>query len=1008
VKVEEIAAELTKATRGYFGTEPAFSPRGVEIRFGIYAAIPSGPGTEELGLFTVGIEDERAKRLGIKAENGIFLAPRRVTVSIKDATITVWAGRVLDAQTVAPGNFYTALWEMDLRADMVVDDLDQLRAATLPFAKEIDELEPEFRRTFFRRELERVRVPHDCVGWKDTFHQTLTGLATYRRFRAVGPHDYYAKWEKASSKPRVLRPPSVTDAFLQHTAHEAMLIRDRVYLALEWNQMQLSVYQLSVIWKLSPKLGGGTVPVVHSLVPVLESASVPRGKKPARATLFYTNAGPKDTAELEAWSKAEREKRGVESKGVVPTISTFQAVVDPVALIREVTGQNPTAELRGSDAWDKFAEMVRVCFPERTYDLDITGNIFLQSTQDAIYRKAIAEGAADSSGVIRAAIKLGMSQLPPNVLVLAQGYEIPGSRQRFIGFLDGRAFLRDLDSGVVTSIPTNEFSFHLSTSAISAQVYRNTQAMIPFCKLVVWGGLVAMLPATNPAVFRFLISDELKNVPLNQAMSIIARKFRHQIIAMVLNGVMVLLPIQDSARLRFLRGCLRGLATAPIANLVRQYAAFANGPKHYRWFKMGQRAYAAVRRVQKLLHELRNKIDEKVSENLAKTIEEFLDKARTGVAVIVGATLFIDYRHIRPVLEVIGEATGSPIPSEKEWNTARIEALTTFLQSAPDHLARRAELAKKKARDLIIGTMVEEAIVVAAFVAMTRALFGAKVPALLIGALLGALFADQELTGGGGRTLVADAFSASMKHILNSPAEAEKVGELLGTIIGGALLDKALFTGDSGLARFAKVPVLGSIMKREVGHGTIGATLKLVFHHYITVFLQIKSSVKRDAARLNGALDALLARDEARAATLQTYADFISKPDREFSIEKLKRALSHGDELLMTVTEQLAAHPDLPAQIERLVSTAGSAKNDVIKDILNDPTREFKDTEAYLFLMFGLLHIGVTTLIDATKVLHRKLDPDGSITLHSLLELIGLNGTADEVDASFETEKLLK
>jgi len=1005
-----VRKRLTEVTAKLFGYGALDQP-GVTVHVGVYRQIDGAARPEQLGAYT---REQTARILaaGIQPQFRLLFDKRPIRPSrARDGSIAVnladrqYGERSTPSPPLASSQLVEHfLADFQFRTDPVVDDADALKRV-LPFGAKIAAMRPAQRRKLFgsRRQdgkdvpisVDDIPIPEGLEAWRDSFHRWLNDQGTYD---ADGL--YYPKW---IARPEPARPGgtddplALTDAYLRNTFEPLELQVGGTFLLLASERGH------RMLGKIVDSAGRFAIEGLYARQHRVRDTGTPGA---ITAIVFQAIEGV-------PWFVPKRRHR------VKPTVPLAEATVDPEAMVRalvpraQIDEHIRTRKLTTADAW--FYEMVRMYFPAPMIELETRGiESFSGFSNELMVRAALTNAVADTRGALReriADVQKQMEGPERSQVVLVRGFPI-GSDRILLGLHDGWIYLRDRATGATVRETATEFLLGLRLDGISAEVFARTQGMIPFIKLVsvvVGGVAVGMaIPSFGAWAMRIATYGELSGMPFRSALKRYLRRFLPHLIAAALNGVLCLLPKSNIRTLRMLKGLLHGFAISSTKYWFHSVeTTLRDGPFSYRVIKQVARSGGIAYRMYKKIVGLRGSLTDSVTAHLEHRIHEAITSIHRGVVILLDCMLFASYGELAPFLN--GRPGGAQPFTNRTYNDTlwqrhqeMIIGPTVLRTMVSVQQLVEASKHGPPAWDQPLAEAIGGVHLQTNFSRAAKATELDKVPHAL---LLAETLMDME-----DGFSIADMWIAAGRSFLvamSDPDQVEKMGELIGHLLGGMWFDKALFGGRLRLLKssnpkgFKAVVGVnqGLILQMHVHHGkltTIFHLLTYLHAHIVSGFASdvkelvpnLADDVKRHITVYDAKLDAVAAADNDPLLR--------SDPERLPSMAMFARVITEQHALIGNLMHQMAASGLVTDLAKHTIALAGASG---LSSAWNKLDLGAHATFAFTQLAYAWVGFGELKQALGHFLLPIAPDSDNPTTLLELAQMVGFRVRDEELDA---------
>jgi len=912
---------------------------------------------------------------------------------------------ILDSSTAdfeALGNWtYRVFAGFTPRIDLVWDDADE--GERIHFDKRFGwVLDYEAPRHEFSSSLRDIipTIPITAGVSLKEFRHYLYWNATYENRRSVREEggDYYRKWKAEvplDKKHREYRPTKLHQDYLRECFHEYVLKRNENYLLVQAPGQWLFLYALTQ----APAKGSRPPVLDVKLVMKYQDVGKPRHddepSAPIRAVIFHAYDGS-DRFESPARSRGVAELGG-EASG--------RYAYDYKAAVRWFLG-NKHLDPGSDEVW--FDVFVRFLFPDTVYTVDGTlpgARVCTLTLED------LMELGDEATGILKeqADEMVAAARRQPNLRFVVQGwyYGVSASnRRQLIGVSAGHVYEWYPETFLVTRMEVAAWCRDNELAQTFGEVYEGSRGVIPFATVVTWGGVVVAGGAVIGGGLlangvRILIRELSKQAAGKRAVKALVRKYRTQLTALVIDGILQLFPRTDNVYFELLRGFVHGFGAGAIEyyldhvddrlekEVQRLYHIALNkltgGVE--RAFRVYLKLSAAIKKLAGMFHALR--LIWTPAFAAAAVAGLILLGRNLGLALIICLVVlfYVDYvyrsgkldqakrdvwaRHQRQVLKLMIKETGADL-------AAYAEVLQEDLSgSKPSHDDVRAR------NDRIAAAIVD---------AVMKAPTEAPGVMDMLCEILAELGIDnwRELTNLGFLELLGrgwDAVRQDNPHLV--AGEARVLGEALGELIGTFFLHRAMMP-----ERWRKGAITGSrAVDKSIRTVVTGGTVQVLWKFARAPLDELKRKVPQmvsglgEAASEHAGLFERVQRGDTR------YRDFLQD-------------LIQDERDLARSTAQLAKDRTLPDLLKQIAERARTEEPPLIEDMLAGDVEGWP-RETLLFVLQTWLHVGLLHVLRAFEVLESDAEYGGKFRLATLLEIAGLDvslddDTARELAVTFE------
>jgi hypothetical protein len=904
---------------------------------------------------------------------------------------------VADVDTLATWRYHTFAG-LTPRVDLAWDDSEE--AARV-------ELDKRYRWVFDyetpRREYARnVRdiVPIDSHVSLEAFRHDLYWSATYTNRRRVSEEggDYYSKWKRAAPKrkeDRDYRPTKLSADYLRESFHEYVLKRDETYLLVELPGR----YLLYLVTPVAAR--GGRAPTLHvRFVMRYQNHGAPPTDEPrppgTLAVIFYAYDGGKALAPVKG-------PRGVAELGGG---ASGRYAYDFKAVVRSFLRNKHLAP--GDDAaW--FTLFERSMFPDAVYGVD--GRLPGAATCTLTIDQLVQLGD-EATGIIKDRLDelVVVARRQPDLRFVVKGWYYGGtaaSRRQLIGVSAGHVYEWYPLTRLVTRMALADWCRDNELLSLAGSVYEGSRGVIPFITLVTWGGALVAGGAVLGGggvlanLVRVLIREASKEGVGRRVTKELIRKYRAQLTALLVDGLLLLFPRTDNLYFELLRGFVHGFGAGAIEyylshvddrlekEVQRLYHIALNKLTGGvdRAYRLYLKVSAAIQKLAAVFHTLRAVWTPAFA--LAAAAGLIVLGRSLGIALIICLVVvfYVDYiyrsgkidqakrdvwaRHQRAVFKLMIKETGADLAAHAD---ALREDLAGPPRSADEVRARNDRMAAS--------------IVAAVMKAPTEA------PGVMdmLQEILAEIGIDnwKELSELGFLEVLGrgwDAFARANPHL--AAEKAHVLGLALGELIGTFFLQRAMLP-----ERWRKGPIVGSrpidkSIRKVVAGGTVGALWKFAKAPIDELMKSVSSALSgiREASTEHGDLFERVQHDDTR------YRDFLQD-------------LIKDERDLASSLGTLAVDASLPDRLRAIAARASTELPPDIEDVRAGEVAGWP-RDALLFALQTWLDVGLLHILRAFDVLEDDAPFDGKFRLATLLEIAGLDVSLDDetaraVAATFE------
>jgi hypothetical protein len=921
-------------------------------------------------------------------ENELYLAggdlERPGAIRVHDPVLDSLAA---NRDTLATNLHFTFAGLID-RADLVWDDAAE--AKRLGFRYQwIFDYEP--RRLPYEMNLRDI-IPDAEAGSLEEFRHYLYWFATYEnRDRAAEEGgDYYRKWlapTPLNSKDRIYKPTKLSNDYLRECWHEYVLKRDEDYVMFKADG-SAHVFRLGRRpvkghpWRTELTVD----PVLRfhdSTTGLASSASLP-GRLPVY--VFHAFDGARTLP-------AQMKSRG---KADLSGLWNGRFAFDYKASVRWFLGIRERDAGNDEDWFDTFIDAL---FPDAIYPVDASWAHAEASTFSIDELLSLAPEMTDRFKTqLAEVIELGRNN--PNVRFVIQGWmygNTQQSRRQLIGVSGSGQMIYEWypATGLVTQMSLKDWYHDNALGKLFTNIHDATKGMIPFIAAVTFGGVaVAGGAIIGGAALAMLARGAIRNLIQEQATKRLTkamiRKFRSQLIALVADGILGLLPKTNSLAFELLRGFVHGFGAGAVEHYLSEVddRAIKQGTKLFnaalskatagvsRVYQLYTKISAAYQKLRGVFHALHKVWTDDRARLAAKYLNLLGKNAGLAFLVIVFVVLYVDYVYRKGKLSQLQRDT---------WVKHQRDAFQFMIRETGADLAAYAHALKEDlhpSKSPSPDAIRAENDKLAAKIASTVIKAPAEAPGttVLIGELLAELGITnwKELMNLGLFELLARGFDAMLaNHPGLTPRGANMLGEALGELVGTIFLERAILP-----AKWRKnardATELETAMRKTLAGGTLQALWKFA---------------RTPIERLGEGLAAL---KDGRQPLASSNHDLFERAQRKDTAyrDMLDDLLSEEREL-GAMTGKLAEDETLQVRLHEMTTRAQSEAPPDIEVLLagEDP---LWPKDAVAFALGTWLRIGLLQLLEAFRLLEDADAFGGDFRLATLLEIAGLSVSLDD------------
>ncbi len=845
---------------------------------------------------------------------------------------------------------------------------------------------PDYQRNV--NEILPINAGDDVVELRRYLYHSSTYAERTRVMTTGG--DYYNKWRTNPSKggaDREFRPIRLTREYLLESWHEYVLQRDESYLLVKVPGVHM-VYRL----RLQPAKPGAAAGSALEVRPVLRffnrhqarAGDLPAKPVAAELVIFHAIDGQRDLP-------AQMPSRGaMELSGD----SSGRHAYDYKAALRWLLGDQDVLHPERDEDW--FRLFHETLFGDPVYPIDGALAYVEECTFSAAEVLALAD---DTSGELRRVLDDHRAAATgSNLRYVMKGWIYGPSRatrRQLIGVSEaGFVYEWFPETGRVTRMPVGQWLYHGHVERLAAGIYERTKHIIPYAMVVTWGGVaVAGGAVVGGAVLshaaRTVIRTFAANVALKKLTREVVRRFRTQIIAILVDGVMSLLPRTQSVGLEFLRGFMHGFGAGAVEHwlnrvddrfekaLKRVYRTAINKVTKGvdRVYQVYLKLNAAYTRLLALFKALRKVWTDERARELARMLNLLGTRVGLAFLLLVFVVVYADYLSRAKI-----DKDTRALVAKQQRDLFRYMITETGAEIATYAEAMREDLANPTPSAALVRERNER---MALSLARAAAQAPTKAPSVV--AFLREMLAEigieqwDELQRLGLFDLLALGFDAAQaKHPGLVADEARALGEAVGELVGTIFLERAIMP--ARLKKSARSPLSRDFVLYEkvLGDGTARAFLRFVTHP-ITRLREEVERVQRGLARTDAESDDVF---EQQARTSTAY--------RDLADEVAARAAEQGQSM-----RALVAAPGFVERLSDVVARAASEELPLMDELKSDAPTGWP-REILLFIIQVWSRAALHQALRAFELVEDARPFDGAFSLASLLEVLGLNVALDD------------
>lgn len=837
------------------------------------------------------------------------------------------------------------------------------------------------------------------------YRENLYHSATYVNRKRVAERGgaYYAKWkDEEPFKPAQRRfgVAALSDTYLKECFFEFVMKRDDNVLMIELGGMR-HLYRL--MWETSARNGGRPTFTVHPLVSIGDPPQAPTRLKrkgadvedegdralrfPVRAVVFRAIDGG-DSLPLLRYGN-------LEYPGGLPK----RFLVDYKAFVRWYYG-DARVDPGSDDDW--FQSFIDIFFADASYVVTVEG-VKVRVDRDALFLSALREEAKQSSGPVGARLRdlVAWCEADAQRFVFSKGMRFGTDEKprELIGVsLTHDVYEWHPQTGIVTRMALTDWLEDFREGMIFAEVYRSTAGMLPFITLITWGGAIVMsvgvlgVGAPLAQLARTTVQQLGSMVGGKLLAKKIARDAAPNLIAVVVEGVMSLMPKSDDKYYQFLKGIVEGFGSGAVdhylseiddrlvkaAKLVPEIAANIATRGGYRAYMLYRKISHAVARVTEVVKALRLVLTDQRARLVADQLGKLGQYVGIAFLVILFVIVYLDFAMThetskldkwvekqRKALQYMVRETGTQFSAyidDLRADIAKLRANGVEPTSAVLH-AHDEKLAA-----LVTGTLSKGAREVAGI---------ADVLVLLLREM--GIEELDDLRRKSLTDLMAGGFAALPVSGL-IPDIAHKLGAVLGEFVGTIMLERRIVpkgVSENAKGFYNRSP--SAAAKTALAGGTWRALWRSVLHPFMDLS-NLPDAMKRSLEASQGKKPSPFSKGQhAKTAYRDLLRDLIGD-EEELAHRLLRLVDDEGLKLRFNTMVTSAAADALPPAVGDLLTS----------DNLQWPS------DAVMFLMYSWMRVGLRHVLQAFDMLEDDKPYAGKFKLAELIDIMGLDVSLDD------------
>lgn len=827
--------------------------------------------------------------------------------------------------------------------------------------------------------VELRRYLYHAATYADWRHSMSTGGAYYNKWRTNPPK---------READREFRPIRLTGDYLRDSWHEYVLQRGESYLLVKVPGVHM-VYRLR---QQPAKPGAAVVDGALEVRPVLRffnrhqarAGDLPAKPVAAELVIFHALDGQRDLP-------AQMPSRGaMELSGD----SSGRHAYDYKAALRWVLGDQDVLHPERDEDW--FRLFHETLFGDPIYPIDGALAYVDECTFSAAEVLALAD---DTGGELRRVLDAHRAAgTGSNLRYVMKGWTYGptrASRRQLVGVSEaGFVYEWFPETGMVTRMPVGQWLYQGHVERLAAGVYERTKHIIPYAMVVTWGGVAfAGGAVVGGAVLSHGVRTVIKTLATNAALKKLTReatrRLRTQIVAILVDGVMSLLPRTQSVGLEFLRGFMHGFGAGAVEHwlsrvddrfekaLKRVYRTAINKATKGvdRVYQVYLKLNAAYTRILALFQALRKVWTDKQARELARLLNLLGTRVGLAFLLLVFVVVYVDFLTRAKV-----DKDTRALLAKQQRDLFRYMITETGAEIATYAEAMREDLANPTPSAALVRARNER---MALSLARTAAQAPTKAPSVV--AFLHEMLAEigiehwNELTRLGLFDLLALGFDAvQAKHPGLVADEARGLGEAVGELVGTIFLERAITPARLKKPSRNALSRDDSLYQKVLGDGAAKAFLRFVMFPITRLRVAVQS-LHGSALRADAESDDLF---EARARASTAY--------RDLADEVATLATEQGQSMRM-----LVAAPDFSAQLSEVLARAASEDLPLVDELKGDVPTGWP-REVLLFITQVWSRAALHQALRAFELLEDAQPFNGTFSLASLLEVLGLNVALDD------------
>jgi hypothetical protein len=950
-------------------------------------------------------EVDRLRRLGLGATHVLLRNPGEATGGFywnemflaDDKTLEDEGGvgvhnpvldsAIADLDTLGYFHYFSFTGLRD-KADMVYDDPREAQRIKVakPLRWIFDEEAP--REAYRKNVRDIIQVPG--MGFEE-FRHYLYWFATYenRVYVREKGGDYYGKWDARSPldpRDRVYVPTKLSPTYLRESFYEYVLKKGEDYLLIKLPGAQL-LYRLV----MREVKGKRTKQLQPKLILRFQNVLADPGQEitpPIDAIVFHAlDGGSQLPSPL--GKRGEIDLAGVPSGRVA---YNYKAAVrwffDP-----------EDYDASSDQQW--FTTFVDMLFPDAVYPVSGThphAALSSLSIDELVAQAEVTEGPLKD----QLAAMQRLARDNPSVRFVVKGAlygATHANRRQLIGVSKDQVYEWYPETSLVTRMDLADWYTDNYQGQLFTRVYENTKGMIPFILVVTFGGVAVAGGAVIGAgaalgtIARTAIKDFVADQAAKKVTRELVERFRSQLVALLADGILKLLPQTNDVTFEFFRGFVHGYGAGAIEHYLGEVDDRFEKQAKKLYNKTISRATKGISRVYQVYMKLSAAYHKLTG--LFRALRAVWTAARARAAAealgLLGKNVglgFLIGLFVVVYVDYVYRGGKADKKARDEWVKAQCELLQLMLKETGDDLVAYAKALRE---DLNTSNPDRDAIrkrndALAAKIA--DAVVKAPTAAPSVAEILRQLLAElgvkniDELIELGLFEVLCRGFQATLANRPGLAADqARALGGAVGELIGTIFLERAVLP-----AKWRKGPVTGHRdVDAAIRKTLAGGTGKAIWELAKFPIDQLKKTLSAIAKDL-------------KQPPSDTPDLFERVKHGETWYRDTLRDLFGAEADLAATTATLAADETLQTRLQAVTARAQTELPPDIETLLeNDDPLWPRDT--MVFVLGTWLRVGLLQLRSAFEVLEDTEPYAGDFKLATLLEIGGLQVSLDDKTA---------